>query len=93
MSVTFKQDPNDVEYRTFQWKLWLEGASIASSTIAVNDPALVVVATTVGIDSVTVYLSGGVENNLYTVTNHVVTDSVPAREADAVLKIKIVSVK
>jgi hypothetical protein len=40
-------------------------------------------------ETTTVWLSGGVNGTCYDVTNHITTNSVPPKEDDRILKIKI----
>lgn len=80
------KDPSSVQPEGIDWSAFLEnlapGTQIATSTWAVAGPDT---ALTVGNDSIVtggqraqMFLSGGTEGGLYTVTNHIVTNGSPS---------------
>lgn len=76
MPKRYIQDPADVLDYALDWSDWLDdGETIASSTWAVTPAGLTTSLTSIvnnGTAAV-VWLSGGVADRMYTVTNHITT--------------------
>ena len=87
MPQRFIKDPNaQLDYK-FDWSNWLETSEVISSYTLVVQTGLVEETSSNDDDSVTVWLSGGVAGNLYTVLCRVETDSYPVRIDDRTITI------
>ena len=87
MPQRFIKDPNaQLDYK-FDWSNWLETSEVISSYTLVVQTGSVEETSSNNDDSVTVWLSGGVAGNLYTVLCRVETDSYPVRIDDRTITI------
>lgn len=68
-----KKDPDATLDWIFDWTLWLGEFETITDAEFIVDPGLVVVATAHTTKTATVWLSGGSESQVYTVTNRVTT--------------------
>jgi hypothetical protein len=86
--TTFIKDPDAVLDYSVDWSKWLAGDQIATSAWSVSDPAL-----EAGVDSntptrTTVWLSGGVACQAYTVTNRITTSGGRTDERSFVIQVQ-----
>jgi hypothetical protein len=89
---TFCKDPDERLDYSIDWSARLsQGEDIVSSTWDVDpgNGTLIVVTTTHGTSSATIWIEGGTMDADYLLTNHVTTDSSPARRFDRTIRIKI----
>lgn len=70
--MTFKKDPNAVLDYSIDWTRWLAGDQIATSQWQVP-VGLTMITDTATTTKTTVWLSGGVAGQSYTVTNRITT--------------------
>ena len=89
--MKYTKDPDAVLDYSIDWSAWLPtGDTITASTYTVNSDAadaIVVDDTSFNTTTTTVWLSGGVAGQTYTVTNHITTSA--GRQDDRSLTIKI----
>jgi hypothetical protein len=87
--VKFVKDPNSVLDYSISWASWLpSGDTITASTFTVTPSgALTVSDSSFNTTTTTVWLAGGVAEQVYTVTNHITTSA--GRQDDRSLTIKV----
>lgn len=92
MTVKYVKDPNAVLDYTIDWTAWLPGSdTITNATWTVQSTAagaVVVEDVAVANHSSTVWLSGGVVGEKYTVTNHITTAGGRQDDRSIVISIK-----
>ena len=71
--TTFIKDPDAVLDYSIEWSKWLAGDQIQTSAWSVSDPALEAADDSNTATRTTVWLSGGVAGQSYTVTNRITT--------------------
>jgi hypothetical protein len=71
--TTFTKDPDAVLDYSVDWSKWLAGDQITTSIWSVDDPAIEVADDSNTSTRATVWLSGGVASESYTVTNRITT--------------------
>ena len=70
----FVKDPDSTLDYSFDWALWLDGDTIASSTWVIDSPLTIVPASQSFTDTITlVFISGGVDKIDYELRNTIVT--------------------
>jgi hypothetical protein len=83
----FRKDPDALLDYEFDWGAWLPpGDTIAAITMTA-DAGIVVESSTFTDTTATVWLSGGTELEIYTITNHITTAD--GREEDMTIEIQI----
>ncbi|HZT32755.1 MAG TPA: hypothetical protein VFA33_22900 [Bryobacteraceae bacterium] len=73
--TTFIKDPDAVLDYSVDWSKWLAGDQIQTSAWSVSDTALQATDESNTLTRTTVWLSGGVAGQPYTVTNRITTSS------------------
>ena len=71
--TTFIKDPKAILDYSIEWSKWLAGDQIATSEWSTTDPALEASGGSNTATRTTVWLSGGVVDESYTVTNQITT--------------------
>ena len=71
--TTFIKDPDAVLDYSIEWSKWLAGDQIQTSAWSVSDPAIEAADDSNTATRTTVWLSGGVAGQSYTVTNRITT--------------------
>ena len=71
--ITFIKDPVAVLDYSIEWSKWLAGDQIQTSTWTVSDPAIEAGNDSTIATRTTVWLSGGIAGQSYTVTNRITT--------------------
>ena len=72
--MTFTKDPDAVLDYSIEWSKWLAGDQIQTSAWSVSDPALETADDSNTETRATVWLSGGMAGQSYTVTNRITTN-------------------
>jgi len=85
--IQYIKDPNAKLDYGWDWSEWLNGDNIVSSTFTASSPDINIVSSTNSSFDTTVWLSGGVVGQKYTITNHIVTAA--GREDDRSFDVKI----
>ena len=68
------QGPNDFLDYTIDWSQWLVGTdTLSTSTWTCTDTIITLTNTTLGTATTIIWVSGGIQGQVYNVTNHVVT--------------------
>jgi len=86
----FEKDPQAILDYTIDWSSWMApGDSIAQSDWAA-DSADITLGLNISDDTTaTVWVSGGTARRSYRLTNHIVTSSIPPREDDRSIILRI----
>lgn len=71
--MTFTKDPDAVLDYSIEWSKWLAGDQIQTSAWSVSDPGLEAAGDSNTPTRATVWLSGGVAGQSYSVTNRITT--------------------
>ena len=71
--TTFTKDPDAVLDYSIEWSKWLAGDQIQTSTWTVSDAAIETASDSNTTTRATVWLSGGIAGQAYTVTNRITT--------------------
>jgi hypothetical protein len=71
--TTFLKDPDAVLDYSIEWSKWLVGDQIQTSTWTVSDAAIEAASDSNTTTRATVWLSGGIAGQAYTVTNRITT--------------------
>lgn len=83
----FKKDPSAILDYSIDWSLWLNGDTIQSSSWTVPQ-GLTKASETNNSTSATVWLSGGILGQTYTVTNRVTTTNGRTDERSILIKVE-----
>lgn len=83
----FTKDPDDILDYSFDWTAWLATNETISTSTWLNSPGITVNSSTNTAQIATVWLSGGVSGNPYTVTNRIVTNQ--GRQVDRTMTIRV----
>jgi hypothetical protein len=71
--TTFRKDPDAVLDYKVDWTAWLGDDTLTSSTFTASSDAITLTSESNDSTSATVWISGGVLNGRYKVTNHITT--------------------
>lgn len=85
--VRFSKDPDAVLDYQVDWSAWLPEFDVIAASTWSADPGIVIDNSSFTDEKTTVWLSGGTENALYNVTNHITTAD--GREDDQTIQIQI----
>lgn len=89
MTTNYTKDPQAKLDYGWDWSAWLGTDTISTSTWTVDPAGPVLSNATHDGTKTTVWIAGGVSGSTYTLTNHVLTNSTPAREDDRSFKLKV----
>jgi hypothetical protein len=71
--TTFIKDPSAVLDYSIEWSKWLAGDQIQTSDWSVSDPVIEAANASNTTTRTTIWVSGGVSGQVYTVTNRITT--------------------
>lgn len=88
---TFDKDPSAVLDYTFDWSAWLTSPETIQTAVITVPTGLTLNSTVVNPTQVTGWIAGGASGQQYTVTCHITTNSVPARQDQRTITIVVLN--